>query len=304
MLKFEPVTLKHFEKIYQLLSHSAVDDSAYSITSILAWQSLFHPKIHLSDDFVLMTIEEGDKIYFNSPLSKDRESYRKAVKALEDMGTTRIQLALDWQMEILDEMGYSCIKEERNMAEYLYRTEDLTTLRGKRYNSKRNFINRFNYNYKFRAYQEADFDGVMELLYKWKTSYSGSDAINPEASWSYINQNLRISDFDLEKDAIVRVLENLNDYKAVASVLEIDGRVAGFSAGELMPNGVGVVYFEKADIEYRGIYPMLDNLFVKEHFAEARLINKQEDMGLPGLRKSKLSYHPIKIMGRFVAEKC
>ena len=77
----------------------------------------------------------------------------------------------------------------------------------------------------------------------------------------------------------------------------------GFALGEILPTNVGAIYFEKGDIAFKGIYPLIDNLFCKKHFNEVRFINKQEDMGLEGLRKSKLSYNPVKLHNRFVAKK-
>lgn len=303
MLRFEPIELSHFEKIYELLSYQTADDSAYGITSILAWQPLFNPKVVITDDFVLFSLEESGETYFNSPLAKDKESYCKAIDALIEAGVDRIQLALKWQAEILKEKGFVNIKEERNMSEYLYNTSDLIDLKGKKYHSKRNFINGFRYPHVYREYREEDFDGVMALLDKWYAEYLG-DEVNPEASWSYINGNIKLTDYDLEKDAVILTLRHLKDYRVFADVLEIDGDIAGFSAGEILPNNIGVIYFEKGDTDYKGIYPFIDNLFVKKRMAHAAFINKQEDMGLLGLRKSKLSYSPVKLIDRYTAKKC
>lgn len=298
MTEFEPAEFRHFSKIYDILSSGISEDSAYTITSVLAWQSIFKPKVYLEDDFALMTIEEGDKVYFNSPLVRDRKDYIKAVERLEELGADKIHLVLDWQLEILKERGYG-FKEERSMAEYLYSTEELSELKGKKYHGKRNFINSFGYPYILREYRKEDYCGLMELLDIWG-KISGLDN---DASWSYISDTLKMSDYDLEKEAIVRTLEDPKAYRIFADVLEIDGKIEGFAAGEIMPNNIGVIYFEKGNTQFKGIYQVLDNIFIKAHFKGVPYINKQEDMGLPGLRQSKLSYHPVKLIERYTAYK-
>ena len=84
--------------------------------------------------------------------------------------------------------------------------------------------------------------------------------------------------------------ENSFDY--FADVLEVDGRIVGFEFGERLASNNGIVHIEKGDINYDGVYPMLCHAFAAKHFKDVSFINRQEDMGLDGLRKSKLSYHP------------
>ena len=74
--------------------------------------------------------------------------------------------------------------------------------------------------------------------------------------------------------------------------MEVDGKIVGFETGELTASNVGIVHLEKGDTDYDGIYPSLCQMFAAKHFAGVRFINRQEDMGLEGLRKSKESYHP------------
>ena len=75
-------------------------------------------------------------------------------------------------------------------------------------------------------------------------------------------------------------------------MLEVDGRIVGFEFGERLASNNGIVHIEKGDINYDGVYPMLCHAFAAKHFKDVSFINRQEDMGLDGLRKSKLSYHP------------
>ena len=78
-----------------------------------------------------------------------------------------------------------------------------------------------------------------------------------------------------------------------AAVLEIDGEIHAYTAGFINPSNVGIILFEKADPEYEGIYQAVNYLFINHSFKQCRFINRQEDLGLEGLRKAKMSYHPF-----------
>ena len=203
---------------------------------------------------------------------------------------------------IYQERGYEIIPS-RDYSEYLYIPSDLIELKGKKFHSKRNFINGFNYQYEFRTYQESDREELFELLYKWSYLH-----IEKGVEWSeednwHSHVVLQKIKSDPEIRAIAAVIDDLEGYNCFADVLKIDGKIVGFALGEILPTNIGALYFEKGDIDYKGIYPVLDNLFCKKHFGGVKYINKQEDMGLEGLRKSKLSYNPIKLAERFIAKK-
>lgn len=302
---FVPANFEHFKKINALLMDAKIDDSAYTTVNILGWQHYFSPKIWQDEHFVLLTFEVGDKVFFQSPLAKDADSYNAALDLIESLGGTAVQLAQDWQLPLLEARGFR-LKNKRSMAEYLYDPVALSTLKGKKYHAKRNFINGFSHDYVYRAYTPSDFDGVMQLMENWNLAShaEGDNTPPPATSWSYIQKELKMSDFDMERDVLARVLQEQEAFGVLADVLEIGGVIVGFCAGQLLPNSTGVLFFEKGNFDYKGIYPLIDNLFIQTHFAGARIINKQEDLGLAGLRKSKLSYHPIRLLERYEAAKC
>ncbi len=170
--------------------------------------------------------------------------------------------------------------ESEDQREYLYLTQDLCEFRGKKYHSKRNHISVFDKlypNYVFRPYDTKDRCCVEKLLSKWESTQDDEYMQEDESD---------------EKYAIERSLDMAFDDGVHAYVLEIDGKVVGFTLGEITPSNVGIVHIEKADIEYNGIYSKLVNLYAKEVLKDTRLINRQEDMGDEGLRQSKLSYKP------------
>ena len=167
--------------------------------------------------------------------------------------------------------------EEQN--EYLYNTIDLVELKGKKYHSKRNHIAVFDKLYKseFLPYKKEDRGEVEELFFKWEIGKGTSYDKDDEKS---------------EYKAIQKSLDMAFDKDIYAYVLKVDGRIIGFTLGEITPSNVGIIHIEKADINYNGAYTKLMNMFAKEVLKDTKYINRQEDMGVDGIRQSKLSYKP------------
>ena len=179
--------------------------------------------------------------------------------------------------------GFEVI-EDRNNFDYIYRSVDLINLPGKAFHGKRNHINQFMnaYKYEFRPYGAGDYRSVMDLCEEWasyQTDVKGAAA---------------------EKLAITCALQNMDALGLSAAVIIIDGAVRAFTVGSKSYNDMGIVYFEKADINYKGIYAAINNFFAKEYFSGVSYINRQEDMGIENLRKSKLSYNPAFLVEKYI----
>jgi hypothetical protein len=307
MSTFEKLKLSHYETINEFLASKLTDDTLHSPVMLIGWYYYLSPQIHIDSDFVLIKIHSDDDAYFISPLVKDKDSFPMALDFVESIGGGKFLGTTKWQSEIFLKRGYQ-LSYERDFFEYIYDTQALTTLAGKKLHSKRNFINSFAHPFCFRDFHPTDFKNVFEFLYRWREYHKDE---HPQAVFSpdlyndvIIPKNQAIKDdYDLELDVIERVLKNIDGFNIFADVMEIDGRIVGFCLGQMLSSGVGAIYIEKADMSYRGIYALLDNQFIKKRLSGARVINKQEDLGIDGIRKSKLSFCPSYFVEVFVAVK-
>lgn len=288
------------EKIYEMMPLSGILDTGWSKVTIAGWFRAHEPMVEVRDDYALMRVEYGDKAFNISPLAVSEEAYVRAIEELQSLGFDAVRGVNPAQAEILKSLGYE-ITPNREAWEYLYLPEDLIELKGQKFHSKRNFINRFEYSYEFRPYTEADYEGLLKLLCKWSYRHIDNGVkFCEQEGWVRV-KDLEKVEVDEEIVVLDRVVRNLSFFNCFADVMVIDGEIQGFAAGELLPTGIGALYFEKGNIDYKGIYPVLDNLFCKAHFGGARYVNKQEDMGIEGLRKSKLSYNPALMAERYSA---
>ena len=170
------------------------------------------------------------------------------------------------------------VEHDRDLDDYLYTPEKLIGLHGKHLQAKRNHISQFEKGYTF----------TVEKLNR----ASERECIEMDNHWTALHEEFS-QEVQEEKMAIVNSFKFWDELDLKGLALRIDGKIAAFTIGEIVRDGKeAIVHFEKGDINYMGIYAAINNLFCKEYLENVTYIDRQEDVGIEGLRKSKLSYHP------------
>lgn len=175
---------------------------------------------------------------------------------------------------------------ERDMFDYIYDARELSELIGKKWNGQRNHINRFK-----KTYQE----------YSLKIIESPEDITRVREFFRYI-QKTRLKDFSAAFEELERIDEALtlfNELGLCGAYVTVEDKVVAASLGEIVGD-VLFVHVEKALVEYTGVYPMMANSFASLFGKNVRFINREEDEGDEGLRRSKLSYHPVILKEKYV----
>lgn len=189
------------------------------------------------------------------------------------------------QANLFDD-GKHFVGTSRNDYDYVYGSDDLKYLRGKSYHSKRNFVNRFKetYDYEFLDYSDDDYNAVMNLCDLWLKTADKSSVTS------------------MEREAVMRALRYKSELDLKIVVLKVDGKCIGFSVTSIESNGIIHTIFEKGDVNYVGVYQALNQMTAEKYFADGALVNRQEDMGIAGLRKAKLSYFPKFLVEKYFVE--
>jgi len=168
---------------------------------------------------------------------------------------------------------------DRDNYEYVYSSQDLCTLQGKKYHSKRNHINKLtaSHSFEYRRYTKEDYAACMELYQTWVQD-------------SYKN----------EYHAVVDALTHFDTLGLVCGLLYVDGQLEAFSVGEKFGDDMAIIHIEKANQALQGAYALINREFVCHEWSELEYINREEDMGIEGLRKAKLSYNPVFLNEKYV----
>ncbi|MDD4213040.1 MAG: GNAT family N-acetyltransferase [Bacilli bacterium] len=155
--------------------------------------------------------------------------------------------------------------------EYLYQANDLITYSGKKFHAKRNLFNQFlKIPHEFVPYNPLLRNQIITLVKLW--SYDVEDTH--------------------ELEGILALLDDIDTIHCFCECIIINGHCQAFAIGTVL-NEIGIVLFEKANIDYPGIYAAIVQMVAKKHFQQVKYINRQEDMGIENLKKSKMSYNPI-----------
>lgn len=176
--------------------------------------------------------------------------------------------------------------------DYIYDINDLCDLAGRKYHSKRNHLSRFKTSYpeyKTEVLTKDNLHIVKELAKEW---YEAKLSINPT------------SDFDMEQIALHRAIDHYETLNLEGLLLKIDNNAVAFTIGSRMTKDTFDVNFEKAKAGFEGAYPVINNEFAKHlraKFPELKYLDREEDMGIEGLRKAKESYKPLWLTEKYMA---
>jgi len=279
--------------------HSEYKGNELLFENIFVWATDGTIKCSVNGDIIYLLAKFKGRQFFLPPLTKRKSCFCLAVNNLLEWckrENVRFKIA-GVTKEMINMLGECADKFEvihdRNFSEYLYEPNSLITLAGKKLHGKRNHLNRFlkaGYDYRFRDYEARDFDSVMKLVDEWQKG----------------QENASYLDSVIERKAIAKALEYCKELGLLSSVIEIrdsetrDYKIVAWTLGYITFNNIGNVVFEKADKNYEGIYAAINNFFVKDKFANCKLVNRQEDLGIEGIRKTKLAYRPIGFVDKYI----
>lgn len=193
----------------------------------------------------------------------------------------KMHLVSPSQFEVIDNFypGQFKIEYNRDDADYIYESEKLISLSGKKLHSKRNHINKFKENHTDWQYESITDENVqecIEMTYEWKKQ-NDSDIDGKNAEYQVTLEALRLK----------------KELGLVGGLLRLEGKVIAFTLGEECCECTFIVHIEKAFSEIQGAYPLINQQFIEHEAINYQYINREEDTGSEGLRKAKLSYNPI-----------
>lgn len=211
--------------------------------------------------------------YFNETLHRPMEIYLADEVAVEYLNLPAEKYSV---VELLD------------AKDYLYSAEKLKKLSGKKLHKKKNHLNSFLREYEgrfeYRTICCSDREDVWEFLEKWRIQ-KGQE----------VEHHL-----DPEVEGIHEILNNCSVFDVRMGGIYVDDKLEAFSIGSYNAmEKMAIIHIEKANPDMRGLYQYINQQFLTHEFPDAELVNREDDMGLPGLRRAKESYDPIGFARKF-----
>lgn len=297
-LDFKAIELDSLIEINKYLKHQPYRTCDFTIGGLCMWATYFKYEYTIYEKTLFIKgVSETNlsTVAFSVPIGQF--DINESIRILDNYCKRKnLKFILSAVPETLIENitlkpNYKITKLE-NWSDYLYDIKKISELTGKPYNKKRNHINKFLKCYPSYTYERIDTSNislVRSFFYTFKEQQQKDDAI-------FTNELVQ-TEF---------ILNNFNFFTSffVGGLIKINNYVVAFTIGEII-NDTLYVHIEKADIEYHGIYEMINMKFASDIMASnptLKYVNREEDVGDEGLRKSKLSYHPIMLLNKYNIE--
>jgi hypothetical protein len=293
MIRFETLKLSNLETIrpyFQKLRSRACDNT---IGGTFMWRDFFKMEyaIYNKDTLVFKLLYFDNIIAFTVPVG---DSVEECVRALDAYcGEQNIKLAFcmveEDQMPLLMNLFSGKARLERDWVDYLYHADDLALLLGRKYNGQRNHINAFKKTGASYTFCEISRENINQII-----------AFNERLSEESKKES---AIFQEEQKMTIEVLRKYDIYALLGGAIYLNEEVIAFSIGEIVGDTL-FVHIEKANPAFRGAYQIMTNEFAR-YFAREGInyINREEDVGDEGLRRSKLSYHPCRFVKKYTVVK-
>jgi len=289
--RFKPLALADREIIRTILWDFQPETSELTFTNLFMWQS--HYGYHWSLDqgrLLVVSTAAGHPAWALPPVGPPPRAdlCRQVLQWLRDengvadpvieRADPRLAAELDGHPDFL-------VEATRDHFDYVYRTDELIELAGGKYHAQRNHINSFtrSYRYRYEPLREEYLSACLYLCARWCQVKKCDEDMSLLGEW----------------EAIGEVLAHYQTLGLQGGVILIDDRVQAFSCGELLNKDTAVIHLEKADPELRSLYAVINQQFTREVWAGVPFINREQDLGEPGLRKAKLSYHPHRLVEKY-----
>ena len=282
------MTLEQAPLLKKFFSRGDTGLCDHTLGGALMWRNCFHTRFSWDDCCLYFKSEVGPgKWAFTPPTGDWKVGIERLKKHCEETGEVFLLCSVsEEQREWIEKRypGYHSVPA-RDWFDYLYLREKLQTLSGKKLSGQRNHRNYFvktYQNWRFEALNSQNVSLAKEFFFRYNES--------TEKNSEY---------FQEEKKAVAEVLDNLEIYGFFGGMILVEDRVVAFSLGEIIGDTI-FVHVEKADREYRGSYQIMVTEFLS-HFADETVVyvNREEDVGDPGLRYSKEAYHPERLLAKY-----
>ena len=303
MINFQAVTIDDRSTIQPFFDNSPYQNCDFSFSNIFSWSHYYGTTFAVCEGFLFFHFQpRGGIAGYLFPLGKGGERKMEKEEGKENGEGNELKRALEMLREDAKERGNEfrmygitarmfqeidsvlpkkfAYKKNRAWYEYIYSMEDLLHLSGKKFQAKRNHINKFKrtYEWEYVSISREIIPDCLELYERWCEENGGC-----KSEESLIEERI----------ATKKIFENYEKLELKGGALRVNGEILAYSFGQPLGTDTFGVHAEKSLYEIDGGFTMINQQFVEHNCTDYTFINREEDLGLESLRKAKLSYQPV-----------
>ena len=287
--QFKDLSLEEKPLLDTLFKHFPPLLSEFTFTNLFIWRHAYQLKVSRLKNFLCLLSDQEENSFFFPAIGEGDMvvCYRVLLQYLKEKGAlpkiARVPEAVvaktDWKAE-----GFVA-ELDRAQSDYIYLTEDLIKLEGRKYHRKRNHIKQFKEKYTYQ---------YIPLTSEWI-----SECLRLETEWCDLRHCEVIPGLLNESIAIKEAFTHFEELGLKGGAILINGKVEAFTLGEPLNQDTVVIHIEKANSAYEGLYSLINQAFLENQWSEYTYVNREQDLGEEGLRKAKESYFPHHMVNKY-----
>lgn len=286
MINIQSLTLEDRPLISKYFREYPPEISEFTFTNLFAWRkSRPISWTELNSSLLFFTNDTNEKtpnnLLFGPPVGKT--SLQNIIRPLIDQITGMVRLPSSSINSI--ESSTFQPKPDPNNADYVYLISDLANLKGRSYAKKRNHVKQCLQNY------HCEYEPI--------TSVNISECKAMQDSWCQSRNCTIKPGLCGEYEAIKETFNHYEEFDLIGGAIRLHGEIKAFAIGEQLNQTTAVCHFEKAMPGFQGLAQLINQWFAKHSLQQFKFINREQDLGIPGLRQSKESYHPHHMVEKF-----
>ena len=291
IIPFRPVTAADADVLRSFTMESKCMNCDMNVANICAWQFLYHTEFAVVEGFLLLRFVTDGHVTYMKPIGKGdlQHVLQLLAEDARSLGDSlRVACVCPCAQALMEESapGAFAFESQRERADYIYLREKLVTLSGKKLQPKRNHISKFKRLYPNYEYRPLTADLVPQCLQLAEAWCSGADCREQRAALA-------------EQRMMAYALNHMEALHITGGTLFVEGQMVAFTFGAPINGEAFDVCVEKADTSYEGAYTMINHEFVSRLPEQYTYINREEDLGDPGLRQVKRAYNPVMMIQRY-----
>ncbi len=288
---FKPIELKDREIIHEIIWKYQPHTSEWTFTNLFIWGGHYGYQWSLFKDWlVILNTTVSEDMYCLQPVGPPsrKEVVQMIIQWLaEEKGAIfpRIERADERLVSEVKSIKKLRIEAVENHYDYVYRSDDLIHLAGRKYHAKKNHINKFlrSYVFQYTSLRREHID----------------DCIQVEEEWCKLRRCEEDMSLVGEGEAVRNALRHFEALKINGGAILTNGKIEAFTLGELLNENTAVVHIEKTNPNIPGLFTVINQQFCENQWSNVQYINREQDLGVPGLRRAKRSYHPCRMVKKY-----
>lgn len=292
-LVFKSLTIDDKQIFMKYLSQYKFVTCEYSFANLILWRKGCDIKYTIyMDSLIIKKRDFEGNYYFMQPLGYIKENLKYIIDKLRDykIENNLKYLFKDIEKPFLNDFkevygDKIIITEDIDNFDYIYDSEKLISLSGKKLHGKKNHYNYFirNYSYEVKDSSEPEVkDDCIEASKVWLEE-KGT-----------IDENLNYESLGIEE-----IINNMDELNLKVMAVYVDDRLAAFTIGESISEEMSIVHVEKGLSDIKGVYAFINKTFAEQYLSDAKYINREQDLGIEGLRKAKKAYNPVRLEEKY-----